>query len=253
RRFGDILRQSGVGVKDFMQHVTLLSQRLPKEGWETFNTELRLMKEGIVVTKMVHGKYRQLWDWWIALPPSDAACLTIEARGGAADAGKEAPSSLSSPSSPSSLSSPFPPTPPALLDLGWYIYLLAKERMGIPSSNASFLRCFQLMVATLGTVLLHSVTWRVLAGAGAEAGARAQAQAEAGAGVGAEKRVEGKVVAGEVAGAGMGGKGFALTSKLLDALSREGKCSPAGVKAFEAPLAGVIQTLMEEWVLRGVG
>lgn len=50
------------GVKDFMELLTLLAGRLPKPLSERLEGDLRVMKEGIVVTKMLHGKYRQIWN-----------------------------------------------------------------------------------------------------------------------------------------------------------------------------------------------
>lgn len=37
--------------------------------------------------------------------------------------------------------------------LGWYLYLLARERLEVCSSNAVFVRCLQLVLGALGTVL----------------------------------------------------------------------------------------------------
>lgn len=45
-----------------MELLTLLAGRLPKPLSERLGGDLREMKEGIVVTKMLHGKYRQIWN-----------------------------------------------------------------------------------------------------------------------------------------------------------------------------------------------
>eukprot|EP00752_Nemacystus_decipiens_P011146 g9903.t1 len=61
-RLGDLLRQCNTGVRDFMEHITLLAGRLPGTLSVRLEGDLRVMKEAIVVTKMLHGKYRQIWD-----------------------------------------------------------------------------------------------------------------------------------------------------------------------------------------------
>lgn len=45
-----------------MEHLTLLAGRLPGPLSARLEGELRVMKEAIVVTKMLHGKYRQIWN-----------------------------------------------------------------------------------------------------------------------------------------------------------------------------------------------
>lgn len=55
-------RQCNTGVKDFMEHLTLLAGRLPRPLSARLEGDLRVMKEAIVVTKMLHGKYRQIWN-----------------------------------------------------------------------------------------------------------------------------------------------------------------------------------------------
>lgn len=60
--FHSICLKCNTGVKDFMELLTLLAGRLPKPLSGRLAGDLRVMKEGIVVTKMLHGKYRQIWN-----------------------------------------------------------------------------------------------------------------------------------------------------------------------------------------------
>lgn len=49
-----------------------------------------------------------------------------------------------------------PSDPEALPRLGWYLYLLTKDLLGFRSSNAAFVRCLQVVLASLGVVVWNS-------------------------------------------------------------------------------------------------
>lgn len=55
-----------------------------------------------------------------------------------------------------SLSLSPPSDPQALPRLGWYLYLLTKDVLGFRTSNASFVRCLNLVLAALGAVVWNS-------------------------------------------------------------------------------------------------
>ncbi|CAN0096976.1 unnamed protein product, partial [Ectocarpus sp. 13 AM-2016] len=181
-RLGDLLRQCNTGVKGFMEHLTLVAGRLPGPLSARLDGDLRVMKEGIVVTKMLYGKYRQIWNERDSLfppaifgpssaafgndgdsnnmtngvLPSQAAESNNKGGGGGGDTSDDHDIS-SAAAAAAGFPLPLPPSDPqALPRLGWYLYLLTKDVLGFRSSNAAFVRCLNLVLAALGAVVWNS-------------------------------------------------------------------------------------------------
>lgn len=49
-----------------------------------------------------------------------------------------------------------PDDPEALPRLGWYVYLFTKDVLGFRSSNAAFVKCLQVLLASLGVVIWNA-------------------------------------------------------------------------------------------------
>ncbi|CAM9756816.1 unnamed protein product, partial [Laminaria digitata] len=184
-RLGDLLRQCNTGVKNFMEHLTLLAGRLPPPLSERLLADLRVMKEGIVVTKLLHVKYVQIWEiggsgvgggvGGVGDGDGDDGDDGMRGSGDEGDSGDGdddddgddggdddgddgdmvSPSGEGDDAAAAQPLSP-PSDPQALPRLGWYLYLLTKDVLGFRSSNASFMRCLNLVLAALGAVVWNS-------------------------------------------------------------------------------------------------